>query len=336
MLLRSFFLSLAFLTTALLGTTSAQTRCSTQETLTIAELGWLSAAMEARVLQRILEDGYGCNTGLMPAEMIPTATSMLTKNQPTIAPEFWVSTAASVWEKLMEKGNVYLASNTYVNGGREGWWVPDYVLEANPGLRSVEDLKSYPELFQEITSDGKGRVYGCPPGAFCEIISNNLFKALELDKHGFEEAPFQPGSWANIKVAIARKAARKQAYVGYYWGPTAVVGKYNLKLLEMPPYQAEEFACLASAECENPPVTGWAKGTVGVVAVTTLKTQAPEVAEMIGKMSYPNEVVNRVLAWADDNSADSDEVVEYFLKNHEEVWTPWVPADVAARVKATL
>jgi len=28
--------------------------------------------------------------------------------------------------------------------------------------------------------------------------------------------------------------------------------------------------------------------------------------------------------------------MEYFLKNNEATWTPWVPSDVAAKVKAAL
>lgn len=331
-------LSLGAAATAALMAMSAQgaqaTECGTDEKITIAEMTWLSASTLAYITDTILHEGYGCETEVVPGDTVPTATSMYSKSEPMIAPEMWVSTAQSIWNKAQEKGNVYKAGDIFTEGGKEGWWIPDYVAEAHPELKSVEDLQNNAQLFEEVASDGKGRLYGCPPGWGCEIITNNLYKALKLDDHGFEL--FSPGSGANLKAAIARKATRKEPIVAYYWGPTAVIGKYNLVRLEMPTYDAEKFLCLTETECADPQVTGWKPGEVAVAAVTDLKDKAPNVAEFLSKMTVPNDVVNAVLAWGDDNSASPEEVAEYFLKNHEDVWTAWVPDDVAENVKSSL
>ncbi|MEZ5649846.1 MAG: ABC transporter substrate-binding protein [Burkholderiaceae bacterium] len=308
--------------------------CGTKDKITIAEMTWLSAAVLAHTTKRILDEGYGCNVELVPGDTVPTATSMLAKNEPMIAPELWLSTAEAIWKKMEKKGNVFKASDIFTEGGKEGWWVPDYFAKEHPEVKSVSDLKDHPELFTEAASDGKGRLYGCPPGWGCEIITNNLYKALNLDDHGWEL--FSPGSGANLKASIARKVTRKQPLVAYYWGPTAVIGKYNLVRLDMPKYDAEKFQCLTDKDCENPQVSEWKPGEVAVAVVTSLKDKAPEPIEYLSKMSVPNKVVNSVLAWADDQSASPEEAATYFLKNHEDVWTKWVPADVAKKVKASL
>ena len=50
----------------------------------------------------------------------------------------------------------------------------------------------------------------------------------------------------------------------------------------------------------------------------------------------PNDTVNQELAWGDDNKASPAEVAEHFLTTEPAVWTAWVPAEVAARVEASL
>ena len=314
----------------------AQTKCGTSDEITIANMTWLSANVLAQVTHTILTKGYGCNAKLVPGDTVPTATSMLTKNRPHIAPELWISTASSIWDKIKKKGNVYKASDIFASGGKEGWWIPDYVAKANPGLKTIADLKKpeHAKLFVEAQSGGKGRIYGCPPGWGCEIISNNLYKA-----HGLKQANYQlfsPGSGANLKASIARRVTRKQPIVAYYWGPTAVIGRYKLVRLGMPEYEAKKFTCLTNKNCPNPEVTGWKPGEVGVAVVTALKKKAPNVAAFLAKLQVPNEVINQELAWGDSKKASVEEVTAHFFKNHEAVWAAWVPADVAARVKASL
>ncbi len=258
---------------------------------------------------------------------------MLTRNEPDVAPELWVSTAQAIWDEMQAKGNVYKASDIFASGGEEGWWIPDYVAEAYPEIRSVEDLKANWQVFAEAANPDKGRLYGCPPGWGCEIITNNLFKALDMDETW---ELFSPGSGENLKASIARAVTSKEPFVGYYWGPTDVIGKYGLVRVGMPEFDAAKFTCLTDANCANPEVTGWAVGEVAVAVVSSMKERAPHVAEFLSKMQVPNAEISAVLAWGDDNSATTEEVAIYFLKNYETIWTAWVPADVADRVRAKL
>ncbi len=309
------------------------TACGTSDKITVAEMTWLSASSLAYITKIILTDGYGCNVEIVPGDTVPTATSMLTKGKPNIAPELWVSTAKTIWDKMMDKGNVYKASDIFAGGGEEGWWIPDYVAKEHPGIKSISDLKSNATVFADISDPSKGRLYGCPPGWGCEIITNNLFKALDLGDN-FEL--FSPGSGANLKASFARQVTRKKAIVGYYWGPTAVIGKYNLVRLNMPAYDAAKFKCLTDKNCRNPEVTGWAVGEVAVAVVSELKEKAPNVADFLSKLQVPNAEISTVLAWGDDNKASPEEVAIHFLKNYRSIWTKWVPADVAAKIEASL
>ena len=307
--------------------------CGTGDKITVAEMTWLSASSLAHITGKILAQGFGCNAEIVPGDTVPTATSMLTKSEPDIAPELWVSTAQSIWDQMMEKGNVYKANDIFASGGEEGWWIPDYVAAAHPGIKSVTDLKDNWQVFADVANPDKGRMYGCPPGWGCEIITNNLFEALGM---GETYELFSPGSGANLKASIARQVTRKKPIVAYYRGPTDVIGKYNLVRLDMPAHDPDKFKCLTDKNCADPQVTGWAVGEVAVAAVSELKDKAPNVAAFLSKMQVPNAEISAVLAWGDDNKASPEEVADYFLKTYEVIWTEWVPAEVAAKVKASL
>jgi glycine betaine/proline transport system substrate-binding protein len=43
-----------------------------------------------------------------------------------------------------------------------------------------------------------------------------------------------------------------------------------------------------------------------------------------------------MLSWADENGADAEETARHFLASQQDVWTDWVPAEVAERVNAAV
>ncbi|MCB2093827.1 MAG: ABC transporter substrate-binding protein [Rhodobacteraceae bacterium] len=307
--------------------------CGTAGAVTIAEMTWLSASTLAYVTQHILKDGYGCDAQIVPGDTVPTATSMLTRSEPTIAPELWVSTVQAAWDQMQEKGNVYKASDVFASGGEDGFWVPDYVLAEHPEIKTIEDLKANWKVFEDASNPGVGRIYNGPPGWASEVIITNYYKALGLED---TYELFSPGSGENLKASIARQVARKQPWVGYYWSPSDVVGKYHMVRLGTPEVDRAKFTCMTDANCADPQVTGWPAGEVAVAVVAKLKQDAPDVAEFLSKFQVKNDEISTVLAWGDDNGATSEETAVHFLKDYPQVWTTWVPADVAERVKAGL
>lgn len=59
-------------------------------------------------------------------------------------------------------------------------------------------------------------------------------------------------------------------------------------------------------------------------------------ADFLSKFQVKNDEISTVLAWGDDNGATPEETAVHFLKDYPQVWTAWVPADVAEKVKAGL
>lgn len=305
--------------------------CGTDRKIDIAEMGWPSAAALARIHAIILEKGYGCTVELVPGDTVPTLAAMVSKGEPALAPELWPNASKEAWEKGLAEGTVVDLGPAIAEGLVQGWYIPTYVAEANPELKSVEDLPRFAKLFADPDDPAKGRFVSCPPGWACEIMDANFFKA-----YGLEETfnLFSPGSAGALDATISQAFLRKEPIVFYYWGPTAMMGRFDMTRLDMAPFDEAKFACIGDPACPNPEKTDFVVPDAVKAAASWLPQEAPAVAEYLGKVSLTNAEVGRMLVWGEDNKADAQAVAENFLKTEEAIWTTWVPPEVAEAVKA--
>lgn len=316
---------------ALVGTPVAHAACGK---VTIAEMTWGSAAVAAHVDGIILNKGYGCAAELVPGDTVPTVTSMSEKGEPDIAPEVWINSARKVVEKSVAEGRLKIAGEILSDGGEEGWWVPDYMVAKHPELTTLQAVLARPELFPDKEEPGKGRFYTCPPGWACQIVNDNLYEAYGLKKAGF--TLFNPGSGEGLAAAIARAYERRRPIFTYYWAPTSVLGKYPMVKLGGMTHDAASWPCVIKKDCAAPKPNMYPKSVVLTVVTTRFEKAAPGAYGFVAKRSWPNKLVNALLAWKEENRATARETAIHFLKNHENVWRGWVTADAAARVKAGL
>ncbi len=307
--------------------------CGTDRKIDIAEMNWPSAAALAHIHAKILEEGYGCEVELVAGDSVPTSASMLSKGRPAIAPELWIGTVQDQWKKGLEEGAVKDAGLAISDGAVEGWWIPAYVAEQNPDLKRVEDLPAHAELFKDPDEPDQGRFYSCPPGWGCEIANAALFEAYELED-SFNL--FSPGSGGNLDASIVRAFEREEPIVFYYWGPTAIMGKYDMVQLEMPEHDPEVWACNVDAACEAKGKSAFPTPPVTVGTAAWLSEEAPVVFDYLSNVALNNVQISKMLNWGAENKAGAEETAENFLKTEEDVWTQWVPADVAEKVKAAL
>ena len=308
--------------------------CGTDRKIDIAEMTWASAAALAHIHAKILEDGYGCNVEIVAGDTVPTSASMLSKGTPAVAPELWTSSIQDQWTKGIADGQVVSLGDAIDGGAVEAWFIPQYVKDEHPELVTAQDVVDRPDLFTDPEQPDQGRLYGCPPGWACEIANAALFEAYDMEDNW---NLFSPGSGGNLDASIARAFTREEPILFYYWGPTAILGKYDTYQLEMPPVDIEAYQCNTNPDCKEPAQkTAWPSSEVIVGAAAWLPEEAPAVAEYFSKVAMGTDQINGLLAWADDNKADAEATAENFLKTSEDVWTSWVPAAVAEKVKAAL
>lgn len=304
--------------------------------VTIADMNWNSASLIANVDRIILAEGYGCDAELVPGDTMPTGTSMIEKGEPDIAPEFWSNTLKAALDRGVEDGRLRYAGAVLSDGGEEGFWVPKYMVEKNPSLATIEGIVANRKLFEHPEDPSKSAFFGCPAGWNCQISSGNLFNALKLENKGFEL--IDPGSGAGLSGSIAKAYERGEGWFGYYWAPTAVLGKYEMVKVDFGSgIDKEHFeTCTTNPDCLEPKVTMYPPSAVDTVITESFAQNAPKAVSYLSNRSFTNAQLNRLLAWMENNQADGEIAAMYFLENHEDIWGGWVTPDVAKKIKSAL
>jgi glycine betaine/proline transport system substrate-binding protein len=304
--------------------------------VTVANMNWQSAEVLAQIDRLILSQGYGCEVEIVPGDTMPTLTSMMEKGQPDVAPEAWINAVRQPLDAAVKEGRLHYAARALEDGGVEGWWIPKYLADAHPDIKTIDDALARPDLFPSAEDKRKGAVHNCPSGWNCQITTGNAFKAWGAAAKGF--VLLDTGSAAGLDGSIAKAYERKEGWLGYYWAPTSILGKYEMvKLDPGVPHDKDAWeACNAKDDCDNPTKNDWARAEVFTVIADRFKQAGGPAVGYLETRSWGNDTVNGLLAWMSDNQADGEAGARHFLKTQPEVWTRWVPAGVAEKVKTAL
>ena len=203
----------------LLGAGAAMAECGNVQ---IANMNWASAQLMAEVDKIILEQGYGCTVELVPGDTMPTFTSQNEKGEPDVAPELWINAVREPLKMALDEGRLHSANSGPISGLGEGWWVPPYVVENHPDLKTVLDVLERPDLFPDAEDPSKGAFVGCPAGWGCQLTNANLFRAFKMADKGWKLV--DPGSAAGLDGSMSKAVNRSENWFGYYWSPTALIG----------------------------------------------------------------------------------------------------------------
>jgi glycine betaine/proline transport system substrate-binding protein len=293
-------------------------------------MNWESNLVLVEVERFIAKHGYGCDSEVLPTETLP-ALAALERGDLDVNSEIWLNSTLEPWTKAEATGKVKRIGDIYMGG--EAWFIPKYTAERLPDLKKASDLPKYWKDFKDPEEPSKGRFYGCPAGWGCEVVSTNLFKALGL---GDTFTLFSPGTGATQKAALTAAYKRKENVVFYYWYPTPLVGSMDLVKLELPPYDAAKQKCLTDPNCENPQASDYPENPVFTAVTAKFTEEAPKLTAFLSKVKVPLDVMNQTMAYMEENEAEPQPTAQWFLKNKQDVWTQWLPADVTERVKAAL
>lgn len=325
-------------TCLIMGALVAGTAASAQDCdATLAVHNVQSAEVLTYVDKFILENGYDCNVDTVPGDTVPTTTSMVEKGDPDVSSETWVDLLPEVVPRGLEEGKIVFGAPALPDGGVQGWWIPKYLADAHPDIKTVEDALAHPELFPDPEDSSRGVIFNGAEGWGATVVTNQLFKAYDAESKDFNL--MSPGSAAGLDGAIARAYEREDGFITYYWAPTALLGKYEMVLLETPgEHDAEEWKrCMTNIDCADPQVTAWPIDKVmTVVTKDFAENTDPAVMEYFNKRGWSNDTVGKLMSWQTENQATGEEGALHFLEENKDIWGQWVPADVAEKVEAAL
>jgi glycine betaine/proline transport system substrate-binding protein len=302
-------------------------------------MNWASAELVANIDKIILEQGFGCEVELIPGATMTTFASMNEKGQPDIAGELWINAVREPLKQAFAEDRLYSINDGPITQLGEGWWVPKHTKENYPELKTALDILDRPDLFPYAEDPSKGAFVGCPAGWGCQLANANLFRAFDMAAKGW--VLVDPGSSAGLDGSMAKAVERGENWFGYYWSPTAMIGKYEMQPVDfgVPFAGADNWdGCIVKSEqeCVDPQPSAWTKSEVHTVITNEFKNRDSDAAGYLSKRVFPGPIMNSMLVYMTDNQAGGADAAIEFLLQHESIWTQWVDAETIAKVKKGL
>ena len=294
--------------------------------ISLTEMNWPSSQIITHVSKFLMEQGYGCTVELVPSATVTSVASLAENAEPDIVTELWLNSAGEAYLRLEEAGQVERLAEVFNPGGVEGWWIPSYLAEAHPELTTVAAVMANPELVG-------GRFNNCPVGWGCRTVNDNIINALGL-RDSMEV--FDHGSGETLATSIASAYEDREPWFGYYWAPTAVLGKYPMTQIAIGDIDLDVHLANQTVDNPNPGVSDFPPAPVLTVATAALTEREPEVAELMSNVSFNIDVLNAVLAWQDDNGASAEEAAVYFLSNNSDIWSAWINDEARENLAALI
>ena len=295
-----------------------------KETIIFSDLNWTSVQLQNRIAMFIVENGYGYPVDTVTGNTISGFVA-LENGDTHVSMEIWLPNQQVVWDKAIKDGAVLSVGKSLDDNWQSTFVVPTYVIEANPGLVKVSDLPDYMHLFVTPDSNGKARLLECIPGWECEITGAN-----KVITYGLEDVvdPTSPGSAASLFADLYGAYQKGEPWLGYVWGPTQAAAELDLTVLEEPPYSDECWA--GDQGCAYP------TAEVLVAVHSSLAARAPDVVEFLRAWDFTAGAQVAAETWMGENNETVEAAALWYLQTQESIWSQYVPADVAAKVKAAL
>ncbi len=298
-----------------------------KDPVVFSDLNWPSAQIQNRIAQYIIEEGYGYPTDVVFGATLPLLQG-LRAGDTHVTMEIWLPNQEDAWQDSLDEGLVQQVGFSLGADWQSAFVIPAYLQEQYPDLDSIEDLKDpqYQELFATAESDGKARLVSCVIGWACENVN-----AAQIEAYGLADYVHvvNPGDGAAANADLYGAYERQEPWLGYQWGTNDPALLLDLVRLEEPPF---------TQECWDSDMGCAYRDAEIVIAVRTdLAERAPELVDMFEEWTFDIPQFGTVVAWQQDNpNADTADSALWWLNNNENVWSAWVPSDIADAVQESL
>jgi len=322
---------IALLITSLFLASCSGTSDSTAKTKAVfGDAGWDSFRFHNAVAMFIGETAYNLDTEEVSGTTALTYSAFLT-GEISVYMETWSNLLPTYADDIAAGGIKELSIN--FDDNRQGIYVPRYVIEGDaergieavaPDLKTVADLARYADVFTDPDDSSKGRLYGAISGWEIDAVIRSKFAFYGLDKfYNYVD----PGSDSALAASISSAYEKGEPIVAYYWEPTWITGKYDLVLLEDAPYEESLYT---QGACAFP------SAVVTVSVSSDFYKAAPEYCEFLSKYETSSALTAEALSYIQENKASYADAAKWFLVNHDELITKWLPEDKAALVRDAL
>jgi glycine betaine/proline transport system substrate-binding protein len=281
-----------------------------QETIMLVENPWPASELNVAVAKIIIENELG-NTVEIVALDENAQWDAISGGDVDASLEVWPSGHTErIAEYIDDLGTV---ENGGLLGpvGEIGWFVPTYVIEANPALATWEGYKDVAADFASAETGDLGRFLGADPSwvQYDEQIIANLGLPFQVVWTGSEDA---------LLAEVTSAYSRQEPVLFYFYSPHALFQEYDLTQVELPAYSDDCYADPAMIDCAYP------KDELLKIFNADLEDKDADVYTFLSNMNYGSDAQIEMLAMLNEGMS-VEEAAQAWVDANEDVWQGWLP-----------
>lgn len=293
---------------------------------------WSSIWIANAIAKVIIEDGYGYTIETREESEVELLRSFQSGNV-DVAVEVWTQAIAGADE--LENNGLITPLGTMFETTSQSWVIPKWVADKY-NIKTVDDMKNHWTLFQNPENPHKGIFY-----AGLKIWDVSITNDIKLKSYGLGKQydTLILSSESVMEAAIVRAMEEKRPVFAYVWSPHYLNKEYDFHVLQEPEYDPEKWDKIIAAT-KDPKMSidhacAYESYPVYNYVHKGMFKKAPDLVEMLKKMSIGTDTMNELLAWSKENKNWEKTAVHFFV-NYEEKWKQWVTDDAYHNIKSVI
>ena len=284
--------------------------CGSKETITLVENAWPASELNVAVAKIIIEKELG-----NPVEIVALDENAqwdaLAGGDVDASLEVWPSGHGERIAEYIDNLGTVENGGSLGPVGEIGWYVPKYVVDANPALATWEGYKDAAAEFASAETGENGRFLGADPSwvQYDEAIIANLGLPFQVVWTGSEDA---------LLAEVSSAYSRQEPVLFYFYSPHAIFQQMDLVQVELPAYSDECYADPAAIDCAYP------KDNLMKIFSASLAGKDANVHTFFSNMNYGSDAQIEMLAMLNDGKT-VEEAAQAWVDAHEDVWRAWLP-----------
>ena len=284
--------------------------CGSKETITLVENAWPASELNVAVAKIIIEKELG-----NPVEIVALDENAqwdaLAGGDVDASLEVWPSGHGERIAEYIDNLGTVENGGSLGPVGEIGWYVPKYVVDANPALATWEGYADAAAEFASAETGENGRFLGADPSwvQYDEAIIANLGLPFQVVWTGSEDA---------LLAEVSSAYSRQEPVLFYFYSPHAIFQQLDLVQVELPAYSDECYADPAAIDCAYP------KDDLMKIFSGGLAGKDADVHTFLANMNYGSDAQIEMLAMLNEGKT-VEEAAQAWVDAHEDTWRAWLP-----------
>jgi glycine betaine/proline transport system substrate-binding protein len=287
---------------------------ASKPTIVLANNSWEGSVANNVVAQYVIEKNLGYNVNLLTIDEIPAWPAMV-QGKVSAVMEVWGH--SPLYAQYVKGSHKVVDAGLEGPGGNIGWYVPTYLVQQHPELKTWQGVKKDWKLFVTPQSSPQGQFLDGSPSYVTndQALVKNLGINLKVVFAGTEAAQL---------TEIESDYKAKKPVLFYWYTPQYQNAIYKFSQVALPAWTP---ACgklkPAQINCAYPPYPLYK------VMAANLATQAPAVANFIKRFNWTSDDQNSVSYNLAVKHMSNSAAAAAFVKSHQALVKSWLASSTA-------